>query len=152
MKIISKNINFLKKLARHSFKQFYFQLEIISDNCIHMNLPYLTSAYSQDNPKEKQLRALIAKRFVHLAAAYPSLHTVRFLYDKSTPNKIAERVIEKSAKEMKAYLMKLLDSNSTAINPNAPDLTFFVVDRSIDVISPIIHGYAYESLLYDILN
>lgn len=48
--------------------------------------------------------------------------------------------------------MKLLESKSQAIDPNAFDLTVFVVDRSIDVITPTIHGYAYESLLYDLLN
>lgn len=48
--------------------------------------------------------------------------------------------------------MKLLDSKSHAIDPNASDLTIFVVDRSVDAITPIIHGYSYESLLYDLLN
>ncbi len=41
---------------------------------------------------------------------------------------------------------------SNAIDPNAPDLTFFVVDRSVDVVTPVLHGYSYESLLYDILD
>lgn len=85
----------------------------------------------------------IAKRIVHLVAAYPSLHTVRFLYDKDTPNKVAERVVERSAKEVNNYLTKLLESKSQAIDANATDVTIFVVDRSIDVITPTIHGYAY---------
>lgn len=40
------------------------------------------------------MRALIAKRFVDLVAAFPKIHTVRFLYDRdNSANKIAERVV-----------------------------------------------------------
>ena len=39
--------------------------------------------------------------------------------------------------------MRLLDSSSIAIDPKAPDLTILVVDRSIDVVTPLLHGYSY---------
>ena len=48
--------------------------------------------------------------------------------------------------------MRLLDSSSIAIDPKAPDLTILVVDRSIDVVTPLLHGYSYQGLLYDILD
>lgn len=85
----------------------------------------------------------IGKRMVHIVAGYQNLNTVRFLYDKETPNKVAERVVQRCAKEVHNYLMKLLESKSAAVDPNAEDLTIFVVDRSIDVITPTLHGYAY---------
>jgi predicted nucleotide-binding protein (sugar kinase/HSP70/actin superfamily) len=90
------------------------------------------------------MRDRIARKFVDMIAGYPKLHTVRFLYDKdNSANRVAERIVERSAKEVKNYMMKLLDSGSTAIDRNSTDLTIFVVDRSIDVITPILHGYAY---------
>jgi hypothetical protein len=35
---------------------------------------------------------------------------------------------------------------------DAPDVTIYITERSVDIITPLIHGYAYESLLYDITN
>jgi len=52
---------------------------------------------------------------------------------------------------LKNYLFNLLDAKSPAIKANAQDLTIYITDRSIDVITPLLHGYAYESLLYDLL-
>ena len=99
------------------------------------------------------MRFLIGKKMVDLIAGFPKLHTIRFLYDKdNSVNKVASRVVERAAKEVKNYLRRLLDASSSAIDPSAPDLTFLVVDRSIDIITPLLHGYSYEGLLYDILD
>lgn len=57
---------------------------------------------------------------------------------------------ERAAKEIKTYLMQLLENKSSAIKQDASDVTIYITDRSIDIITPLIHGYAYESLLYDI--
>ena len=91
------------------------------------------------------MRFLIGKKMVDLIAGFPKLHTIRFLYDK-------DNSVNKVAKEVKNYLRRLLDASSSAIDPSAPDLTFLVVDRSIDIITPLLHGYSYEGLLYDILD
>lgn len=40
-------------------------------------------------------------------------------------------------------MLKLLEAKSTAIDPSSNDITFLVVDRSIDVVTPLLHGYAY---------
>mgnify|MGYP000856700423 FL=1 len=40
-------------------------------------------------------------------------------------------------------MLKLLQAKSIAIDPEASDITFFVVDRSIDIVTPLLHGYAY---------
>lgn len=86
----------------------------------------------------------MGKKMVDLIAGFPKLHTVRFLFDKENAgNKVASRVIERSIKDVKKYLMRLLDSSSSAIDPKAPDLTILVVDRSIDIITPLLHGYSY---------
>lgn len=95
------------------------------------------------------MRETIAKRFVHLIAGYDKLFTVRFYHPKNIANKIAERVVEQCSKEVQTYLNKLLQANSPAVDHTTEDLTVLIVDRSIDVITPIIHGYSYEALLYD---
>jgi hypothetical protein len=48
MKKISNNQCFLKKLARHSFKEFYFEAFVISNNCVHFSIDYLSLAFSRD--------------------------------------------------------------------------------------------------------
>jgi syntaxin-binding protein 1 len=35
---------------------------------------------------------------------------------------------------------------------DAGKITLIILDRSIDPISPVIHDFYYESMLYDILN
>jgi hypothetical protein len=99
------------------------------------------------------MRFLIGRKMVDLIAGFPKLHTIRFLYDKhNSVNKVASRVVERAAKEVNNYLKRLLDASSSAIDPAAPDLTILVVDRSIDFITPLLHGYSYEGLLNDILD
>lgn len=97
------------------------------------------------------MRVNIGRRFVDLVAGYEPLKTVRIYYELSA-NRVSERIAERAAKEVKTYLDSLLDAKSSALTPDAPDLTFFITDRSIDIITPLIHGYAYESLLYDLLE
>ena len=49
MSTISANKILLKHLARHSFKEFYLQLHIISDNALHFMIPSLTLSFSADS-------------------------------------------------------------------------------------------------------
>jgi syntaxin-binding protein 1 len=49
MKKIASNKLFLKKLARHSFKEFYFEVSVISDNCVHLSIDYLSLAFSRES-------------------------------------------------------------------------------------------------------
>ena len=89
MKRIAESKHFLKRLVRNSFKEFYCEVNIISDNCVQLDLPYLAVAYSKDNNKEKDMRTSIAKRFMHLVAGYDKLFTVRFYHARNIPNRIA---------------------------------------------------------------
>lgn len=53
MKKVANSPFFLKRLARHSFKEFYCELEILSSNCAHLGLSYLSLALSEDSNQEK---------------------------------------------------------------------------------------------------
>ena len=88
----------MKKIARHSFKEFCCELQILTDNCLHMNIPYLAMAYSQNSAEEESMRMAIAKRLVHLVAGYDRILTVRLLYDRDSSNRVTERVVEQGAK------------------------------------------------------
>ena len=56
---------------------------------------------------------------------------------------IAERLAKRILKEVTVYYDELMDSKSHSISNTATDLTFFVVDRSIDVITPVLHSFTY---------
>jgi hypothetical protein len=86
-----------------------------------------------------------------LISSFDSLNVVRLCYEPSV-NQVAGRVAERAAKEIRTYLERLLENKSLAVREDAPDVTIYLTDRSIDIITPLIHGYAYESLLYDIVS
>ncbi len=38
------------------------------------------------------------------------------------------------------------------MNRNASDVTFFFLDRSVDAVTPLMHAFTYESLLFDFMK
>jgi hypothetical protein len=47
------------------------------------------------------------------------------------------------------YLGILLQNRSPNLNKDAGDLTILMLDRSIDTVTPFIHYFTYEALLFD---
>jgi hypothetical protein len=62
------------------------------------------------------MRKIIGRRFVDIVAGYDELLTVRFMYAKNSANKVADRVVERAAKDVKYYFNRLLDNKSPAIS------------------------------------
>jgi len=50
---------------------------------------------------------------------------------------------------IKKYLGILLENRSPNLSKNAPDLTILMMDRSVDTVTPFLHYFTYESLLFD---
>ena len=81
-------------------------------------------------------------------ANHDSINTVRVYYKKSA-NKVCERLANPLEKIIKNYLGILLQNRSPYLSKSAPDLTILLLDRSIDTVTPFIHSFTYESLLFD---
>lgn len=85
---ISKNPFFLKKLSKHSFKEFYYELFTFSTNCIHLGIDYLPYAFSKESNEEKIHRSFIANKFIDIVSCFSSINSIRLYYENSY-NKIA---------------------------------------------------------------
>jgi syntaxin-binding protein 1 len=48
--------------------------------------------------------------------------------------------------------LKEFYKRSKKIRPREPRATFLILDRSFDVVSPVIHDYYYQNIVYDNFN
>lgn len=55
--------------------------------------------------------------------------------------------LERAAKK---YLGILVKNKSKNLQKSAKDITYLVLDRSIDPITPLLHYFTYEALLFDL--
>jgi hypothetical protein len=53
-------------------------------------------------------------------------------------------------KSVNRYLGILIENKSTKIDKNASDVIFLLLDRSVDTVSPFMHYFTYESMLFDL--
>ena len=44
----------------------------------------------------------------------------------------------------------LIKNKSTCVNKEASDHTFLLLDRSVDTVTPLLHSFTYEGLLFDL--
>lgn len=43
-------------------------------------------------------------------------------------------------------------NKATVLSQDAEDVDVFIIDRSLDAITPFLHDLHYESMLFDLLN
>lgn len=91
---------------------------------------------------------MISKKMIEFVASYDSINTVRIYYKKAA-NKVCENMALSLELAVKNYLGILLDNRSPSLSKSAPDLTVLLLDRSVDTVTPFIHYFTYESLLFD---
>lgn len=61
-------------------------------------------------------------------------------------------VAEYAQKSISKYLAKLVENGSPMINDSADDIIIFIIDRSFDPLTPLLHYYSYEASLFDLLK
>jgi len=64
---------------------------------------------------------------------------------------------EKLAAKLKANVEKLLDSlmredSPVTSNPKCGKVNFVILDRHYDLLTPILHDFHYQPLIFDVLN
>lgn len=151
LKEMALNPHLLKRIAKNSIKEFYHSNRVLAPNLLDLNLPYLAAAFSRDSASEALKRSLLARKIVEVVANTQGVNTVRVYYKKAE-NKICERMAGALEAEIKNYLGVLLKNKSPTLDRQAPDLTFLLLDRSIDTVTPLIHNFSYEALLFDLFS
>ena len=55
-------------------------------------------------------------------------------------------------KAAKHYLASLVENKSFIVNRYASDVTLLLFDRSVDAVTPLMHGFSYEAMLFDLMK
>ena len=50
------------------------------------------------------------------------------------------------------FLGGMIENKSSIIDKKAEEVVFLIVDRSVDTVSPLIHYFSYECLLFDLFD
>ena len=84
----------------------------------------------------------------------PSMKTVNKvkIYYKKGANKVSERMALALQDSIKRYLGILIENKSSVIDKKAECVVFLIMDRSVDTVSPLIHYFSYECLLFDLFD
>ena len=77
----------LKRLAKNSIKEFYHSTQLIADNSISADIPYLSLAFSKDTEAEEDTRNILANKFMEVLANMKKINKVKIYY-KIGANKV----------------------------------------------------------------
>lgn len=134
-----------------TFKELNLDFLIPESNLFHLDMKGKFSNIFCDigGSAEKQRDALIDKIASKLSTVVPTLfdfEKFHIIYNKNTANPIAERVAQELYKRIEKYLQKKTQDEEAA------PVKFVIIDRSFDPLTPLVHDYYYQSLVYDLLS
>jgi syntaxin-binding protein 1 len=108
-------------------------------------------AYSDMNSnREKKIRGRISDKFIEIFRNL-SFYQVNLYYKKSISG-IAERMAETISEDFKEFIKTLRMEKSSILSENAENVEVLLIDRSIDPVTPLLHDFFYESMLFDLEN
>jgi hypothetical protein len=146
---VASNKNLVSRVL--TLKEFNLDFLCSGDTLFHFDLPQaLPVIFSKANtPEEKELSERVGHK---LASVIPSLFnysTVQIVFNKSENNMIAEKVARIAAQRIDQILAaKKPDEDSG----DAPHTKIIVLERSFDPLTPLLHDYYYQPMVYDLLN
>ncbi|KAL4482223.1 hypothetical protein ABPG72_018004 [Tetrahymena utriculariae] len=141
-----KRIRTMKEF-NHSF--FFFE-----QNGFHLHLeqslPILFS--KKDSQEAKIMFECICDQLITVLPALLRFDKINILYNdqnQNSPSYLFANYFEKKLQEM---ILKLKESESLYIDPTAGEIYLILVDRGIDPVTPLLHDYSYQSMIYDLLE
>jgi hypothetical protein len=84
------------------------------------------------------------------ATPVASVADIRIAHSKSSP--LAWAVAEGTLKSLTKYAKKAGTPAATSSQQPLPSVSVLVVDRSTDVLAPLLHEFTYEAMAYDVLG
>lgn len=106
----------------------------------------LGTLYTKDFPEEKEEKIEdLSVSISTLVTSLKDFHNVQILYSEN-PNNVAKTIAEKVASRVGAMI-----EHHKPVSKPAP-VTFILMDRTADYLTPLRHDLYYNSLLMDLLN
>ncbi|EAR90240.2 Sec1 family protein (macronuclear) [Tetrahymena thermophila SB210] len=141
-----KRIRTMKEF-NHSF--FFFE-----QNGFHLHLEQsLPILFSKKESQEARIMfECISDQLSTVLPALLRFDKINILYNnqnQSSPSYLFANYFEKKLQEM---ILKLKESESPYIDPTSGEIYLIIVDRGIDPVTPLLHDYSYQSMIYDLLE
>lgn len=115
----------------------------------------LPSIYSKKASAEKTITD-IANKLVTVIANIHKFWSIDILYQKPIAENNFSEFSNSIALKFKEGVMGLLKNlkkeNSNLLDKDSGKITLLILDRSIDPLSPLLHDFYYQPMLYDLLD
>lgn len=116
----------------------------------HFNMPKsFFSLYSPESSDSQVTQKLIAEKLANICATLEEYPLIRYM---DSPNIKLSAAIAKYVQDRIDSLMRSNPDYSKKANKSSSRATLLILDRSHDVIAPILHEFTYQAMAYDLLN
>lgn len=145
---MSKQKPFISRVL--TFKELNLDFLSPEANLFHLNLPdSLPIIFSKVGlPEERALEASIAEKLATVIPTLFDFEKFHLIYNKNTNNRVAENVAKMLKEKIEKYLTLKKNQDD---EPPAP-IKVVILDRSFDPLTPLLHDYFYQSLVYDLMD
>ncbi|KAJ3219016.1 hypothetical protein HDU67_003006 [Dinochytrium kinnereticum] len=122
----------------------------LESRVFHFNMPNPIDLYkSQSGAEVEDLLSSIAKKFRGVLYTLNEDPVIRFYDPSDTKNNLSARL----ARKILAEVQDIKKLEKTFPSPTPFDIhgpaTVLIVDRTMDIITPLIHSYGYQAMIYD---
>lgn len=154
MEKLAKNQEIMSRLRSiFEFNQDFFAIE---SNIFSFSMSQaFSSIYSKKASAEKNI-AEIASKLVTVVANIHKFWSIDVLFQKPVQENNFSEFSNSIALKFKEGVMSLLKNlkkeNSNLLDKEAGKITLLILDRSIDALTPLLHDFYYQPMLYDLLD
>jgi len=150
MKKIADGQDLLNRVK--TFKEINQDFLCVEDNIFNLDMPEaIARLFSGPNDlKQENYIDQVAMKLGTALISFEKFHEFEILFNSKS------EVAVKMAKNLQSFLLfqlqQLEKTNSSSLDPNSGKMIVLLFDRPFDPLSPLIHDFFYQSMIYDLLN
>jgi len=149
---MSKNRTLSERVA--TFKEINIDFLTSDANIFHFDMPdALPVLFSRpDLAPSKTMEEKIAYKLSTVIPTLFDYEKFHIIYNKNYTNSVAERVAKVLKERISRFIeLKKKQDEDPSDEPPAP-IKIVILDRSFDPLTPVLHDYYYQSMLYELLD
>ena len=150
MKKIAENQDLLSRVK--TFKEIYLDFLCVEDQLFNLDLPdAIPRLFSSQNDLHLDAYIdLVATKLGTAIVSFEKFYEIQIVYN------IKSEVSAKIAKNLQSFLVfqtqQLEKLNNIALDSKSGKIIVVLYDRAIDPLTPLIHDFFYQSMIYDLLS
>jgi len=133
----------------HSFTELHIDFMAFEERIFSLDMPSsISELFCPDQQKSRQHCELIASKLVTVCSILKERPRIRYSTSQPVSQCIAEFLVEK----LDAYEARVPDGLSgTPQRKGCKTTTLLIIDRTVDLIEPLIHEFGYQAMCQDLL-